>query len=259
MFGGLQASLEDLKAIRVAVPGCTINDVVLAICGGGLRYYLEHHHELQEEPLVAWVPINARERMRGNGGDGGNQVTAMTAPIYTDIEDPVERLQQVMAATQKSKAAQAGVSARVMTDLSKHVPAATQVLASRLVLRTMPSQRMCNLFISNVPGPQVPLYMNGALQVGQYGMAPLANGMGLFIAALSYNGTVSFNVTSTREILPDVQFFMSCLKRSLQALIRASKPVKKKRVRKKAVAKKTAKKLPKVNGERPAVRDDQSP
>jgi hypothetical protein len=183
----------------------------------------------------------------------------MTAPIYTDIEDPVERLQQVMAATQKSKAAQAGVSARVMTDLSKHVPAATQVLASRLVLRTMPSQRMCNLFISNVPGPQVPLYMNGALQVGQYGMAPLANGMGLFIAALSYNGTVSFNVTSTREILPDVQFFMSCLKRSLQALIRASKPVKKKRVRKKAVAKKTAKKLPKVNGERPAVRDDQSP
>ena len=259
MFGGLQASLEDLKAIRVAVPGCTINDVVLAICGGGLRYYLQHHHELQEEPLVAWVPINARERMRGNGGDGGNQVTAMTAPIYTDIEDPVERLQQVMAATQKSKAAQAGVSARVMTDLSKHVPAATQVLASRLVLRTMPSQRVCNLFISNVPGPQLPLYMNGALQMGQYGMAPLANGMGLFIAALSYNGTVSFNVTSTREILPDVQFFMSCLKRSLQALIRASKPVKKKRVRKKAVVKKTAKKLPKVDGERPAVRGDQSP
>jgi len=60
MFGGLQASLEDLKAIRVAVPGCTINDVVLAICGGGLRYYLQHKDWLQEEPFVGWVSINAR-------------------------------------------------------------------------------------------------------------------------------------------------------------------------------------------------------
>lgn len=259
IFGGLQASLEGLKQIRKAVPGSTINDVILAVCGGGLRHYLQHHNELPNEPLVAWVPINARQGATAGGGESGNQVTSMTAPIYTDIEDPVERLQHVMAATLKSKAAKAGVSARVMTDLSKHVPAATQVLASRLVLRTMPSQRVCNLFISNVPGPQVPLYMNGAQQVGHYGMAPLANGMALFIATPSYNGIVSFNVTSTREVLPDVQFFMKCLKKSLAEMTRATKPVKKKRVSKKAAAAKSAKKPPKVNGERPAVRGDQSP
>ena len=259
MFGAMQTPLEDFKAIRSAVPGSTINDVILAICGGGLRRYLKHHGELPEEPLVAWVPINARPSAGINGRGSGNHVSSMTAPIYTNLEDPLERLHEVMIATQKSKAAKAGVSARVMTDLSKHVPAATQVLASRLVLRTLPSQRVCNLFISNVPGPQVPLYMNGAQQVGHYGMAPLANGMGLFIGTPSYNGTVSFNVTSTRELLPDMQFFISCLNKSLAELKRATKPTKKKRVRKKASTTKAVKKQPKVNGEHSVAQSDQSP
>jgi hypothetical protein len=92
---------------------------------------------------------------------------------------------------------------------------------------------MCNLFISNVPGPQVPLYMNGAVQVGTFGMAPLANGMGLFIATPSYNGKISFNVTSTRDIVPDIDFFVECLEESLNELKAAIKPAKKKRAPKK--------------------------
>jgi diacylglycerol O-acyltransferase len=156
------------------------------------------------------------------------------------------------------------VSARVMTDLSKHVPAATQVLASRLVLRTGAAARLCNLFISNIPGPQVPLYMNGALQVGHFGMAPLSDGMGLFIAAPSYNGKVSFSVTSTREVMPDIQFFINCLKKSVEELKRATKPAKKitakkKAAKKKAAKKKAVKKPPKVNGDQPAAHDDQNP
>ena len=71
------------------------------------------------------------------------------------------------------------------------------------------ASRLCNLFISNVPGPQLPLYMNGAEQVGTYGLAPLVNGMGLFIATPSYNGQLTFNVTSTRDILPDIDFFVA--------------------------------------------------
>jgi len=256
MFDGMQVSLSDLKAIRLLVPGCTINDVILAVCGGGLRRYLQHHGELPDDSLVAWVPINARGRSGSGGDDPGNHVTSMTTLIYTDIEDPIERLRQVMAATQKSKAAKAGMSARVMTDLSKHVPAATQVLASRLVLRMGMTARMCNLFISNIPGPQLPLYMNGALQVGHFGMAPLVNGMGLFIATPSYNGKVSFNVTSTREVLPDIDFFVVCLKESLAELTAATKPAKKKRTRKKARAVKTRQK---VNGGRPAGHGDQGP
>ncbi len=233
MFDATTFPLEDLKAIRAAAPGCTINDVILAICGGGLRRYLQKHDELPDESLVAWVPINARRESTSDPDAPGNNVASMTAPIYTNVEDPIERLACIYAATQQSKAAKAGVSARLMTDLSKHVPASTQVIASRLVLRTGVTSRMCNLFISNVPGPQVPLYMNGALQVGSFGMAPLANGMGLFIATPSYNGQVTFNVTSTREILPDIDFFIECLEKSLADLKMSVKPAKKHKARRK--------------------------
>jgi WS/DGAT/MGAT family acyltransferase len=253
-FDALAVALDDLKLIRRAIPGSTINDVVLAICGGGLRKYLLRHDELPEDPLVAWVPISAR-RSAGKE-DSGNKLTCMTVPIYTDVEDPVERLKQVMIATEMSKAAKAGVSARVLTDISQHVPAATQVLASRLVLRTGATARMCNLFISNVPGPQLPLYMNGAEQIGFYGMAPLVNGMGLFIATPSYNGHITFNVTSTREVIPDMRFFIGCLKKSLSELKRAAKPVKPATKRQPV---KRAKKRPKANGDQPAALDDQSP
>ena len=248
MFDATRFSLDELKAIRSAVPDSTINDVVLAVCGGGLRHYLLQHGELPDESLIAWVPINARRGGASPNDSPGNNVTSMTVPIYTDIADPVERLRCVMTATQRSKAAKAGVSARLMTDLSKHVPAATQVMASRFVLRNGMAARMCNLFISNVPAPQVPLYMNGARQVGSYGMAPLANGMGLFIATPSYNGELTFNVTSTREILPDIQFFISCLETSFADLRQAAKPAKKKKSAKKRPTRSRAK----VNGNEPA-------
>ena len=109
---------------------------------------------------------------------------------------------------------------------------------------------MCNLFISNVPGPQVPLYMNGAQQVGVFGMAPLANGMGLFIATPSYNGVLSFNVTSSREVMPDIQFFIKCLEASLAELKKAIKPTTKKKTRKKVRA---VSSKPKSNGHQPAA------
>ena len=232
MFDARAFPLADLKAVRKAVPGSTINDVVLAICGGGLRRYLQQHGELPDNSLIAWVPINARQGTGPDADAPGNNVSSMTAPVFTNVEDPIERLQCIHEATQQSKAAKAGVSARVMVDLSKHVPASTQVIASRLVLRAGVSQRMCNLFISNVPGPQVPLYMNGALQVGSFGMAPLANGMGLFIATPSYNGQMSFNVTSTRDIMPDIDFFVDCLEHALDDLKKAITP-KKSRAKKK--------------------------
>ncbi len=229
MFDATAFPLADFKAIRKAVPGSTINDVVLTICGGALRQYLEHHDELPRESLIAWVPINARATGPADFDSPGNDITSMTAPIYTNVEDPVERLHCVRRSTMKSKEAKSGVSARLMTDLSKHVPAATQVMAGRLVLRAGLAARMCNLFISNVPGPQEPLYMNGARQVATYGMAPLADGMGLFIATPSYNGQMTFAVTSTRDALPDIRFFVECIDKSMAELKRATRPVKKKK------------------------------
>ena len=109
-----------------------------------------------------------------------------------------------------------------MTDLSQHVPAATLVTAGRLVLRAGMAATVCNLFVSNVPGPQVPMYMNGAQQIATYGIAPLADGMGLFIATPSYNGNITFNVTSTRETLPDIEFFVACIDAAVDDLKKAT-------------------------------------
>lgn len=249
MYDGTIFSLADFKTIRQAVPNATINDVVLAICAGGLRRYLLSHDELPDEPLVAWVPINARAK--GAGSDvSGNNITAMTAAIHTDIDDPIERLTAIRKTTRDTKEAKSGVSARLMTDISQHVPAATSALAGRLVSHISTNHRVCNLFVSNVPGPQIPMYMNGALQIGNFGMAPLNNGMGLFIATPSYNGGISFGVTSTREILPDIAFFVRCLRDSFDDLMQAATTklaaVKKKaKKRAKKAAKKTAKKTAK--------------
>jgi WS/DGAT/MGAT family acyltransferase len=251
MFDATTVSLGDLKAIRKAIPGSTINDVVLAICGGALRKYLQHHRELPSESLVAWVPINARGGHAGEPDGPGNRITSMTTPVFTDIDDPVERLRTIHASTQKSKAARSGVSARLMTDLSQHVPAATLVTAGRLVLRAGVAANICNLFISNVPGPQVPMFMNGARQIATYGIAPLVDGMGLFIATPSYDGKITFNVTSTRETLPDIRFFIECIEASLAELLKATSQKKtskksikqvssKKTPRKKAASKKTS-------------------
>jgi len=253
MFDARVVPLDDLKRIRQLQPGVTINDVVLAICAGALRRYLSHHSELPDESIVAWVPINARPQ----GSDGkdlpGNNISAMTTPIFTNEPDPLKRLQRIQQSTRASKEARSGISARLMTDVTRHVPAATQVLASRLLLRSGAAAKMCNLFISNVPGPQTPMYMNGARMVRTVGLAPLADGMGLFIGTPSYDGQMSFSVISTREVLPDIEFFMSCLEASVAELlgllpasvkparkVRSAKQSVKPRAKNKAAAKKKA-------------------
>jgi diacylglycerol O-acyltransferase len=227
MFDATTFALDDLKAIRKGAPGCTINDVVLALCSSALRAYLQYHDELPDESLVAWVPINARPKNSSEKEAPGNNISAMTTRIFTDVADPIDRLCAIRDATKQSKEAKSGVSARLMTDLTQNVPAATQVMAARLVLRTGLAARVCNLFVSNVPGPQEPLYMNGAQAVQTYGMAPLGDGMGLFIATPSYNGTMPFSVTSTREIMPDIRYFIGCLDAAMAELKRASAEVAK--------------------------------
>lgn len=223
VFDARVLPLADLQGARTLVPGATVNDVVLATCSDALRRYLQYHDELPDSSLVAWVPINARARGTADGDSSGNRISAMTTPIFTDEADTVERLRRISLSTRRSKEARAGVPARLMTDLTQHVPSATQVLASRLVLQTGLAARLCNVFVSNVPGPQVPLYMNGARALRNFGLAPLADGMGLFIATPSYDGMISFNVISTREILPDIDRLMDCFDQAFQALQEARK------------------------------------
>jgi diacylglycerol O-acyltransferase len=221
MFEATVFDLEDMKLIKNSVEGATINDVVLTVCAGALRLYLQYHDELPDDPLVAIAPINARSRRR-DAEAPGNNISAMSVALPTNVADPLERLQIVRSTTRQTKAAKAGISARLMTDLTKHVPAATMAGVARLVAGGRFTAKLCNLFISNVPGPQQPLYMNGAKLLHTFGMAPLADGMGLFIATPSYNGEMTFSIISAREIMPDIEFFRECLDASFDELFEAT-------------------------------------
>jgi len=220
MFDATTVALTDVAEIRKKVPGATVNDVVLTTVGGALRKYLDKHRELPTESLVAVAPIN----LRGKGGKAskpGNQVSAMSVPIRTDIADPLARLAAVRDYTVEAKEAKAGVSARIMTDLSQHIPGATMAAVARLVTSERFAVRGTNLFISNVPGAQVPLYLAGAQLVQQHGMAPLANNMGLFVATPSYNGRIAFSIIGERSIMPDIAFFRECIDESFADLMAA--------------------------------------
>ena len=220
MFDATTVALADVAEIRRKVPGATVNDVVLTTVGGALRKYLAKHKELPKDSLVAVAPIN----LRGNGGKAsspGNQVSAMSVPVRTDLAGPLERLAAVRDYTVEAKEAKAGVSARIMTDLSQHIPGATMAAVARLVTSERFAVRGTNLFISNVPGAQVPLYLAGAQLVQQHGMAPLANNMGLFVATPSYNGRIAFSIVCERSIMPDIAFFRECIDESFADLMAA--------------------------------------
>jgi WS/DGAT/MGAT family acyltransferase len=210
-FSACSFQLGDLKSLQALAPESKLNDVVLAICSGALHHYLLAHQDLPATPLIAWVPINARTPKADSSASDGNEITAMSANLYTHIGDPIARFKAITAATRLSKEAKSGVSARLMTDLSKHMPGATMALASKLILASNVTAKLCNLAVSNVPGPQIPLYIKGAQCLHQYGMVPLADAMGLFVVTLSYNGKMSFSVTSSDNIIPDLPFFTECL------------------------------------------------
>ncbi|MBB5708687.1 wax ester/triacylglycerol synthase family O-acyltransferase [Sphingopyxis panaciterrulae] len=248
MFDGTTVALADVAEIRRKVPGATVNDVVIATVGGALRKYLAKHKELPKESLVAVAPINLRgkEKGAGPGGKGastpGNQVSAMSVPVRTDIADPLERLAAIRDYTVEAKEAKAGVSARLMTDLSQHIPGATMAAVARILTSERFAVRGTNLFISNVPGAQVPLYLAGARLVQQFGAAPLANNMGLFVATPSYNGRIAFSLISERAIMPDIAFFRTCIDASFADLMKAAPKVE---------AAKTSKAKPKAKAEAP--------
>jgi len=242
VFDSTTFALKDFKPLRGIVPGSTINDIVLAICSGALRRYLGKHKELPAESLRAFVPVNVRAPKGSlkETEQPGNNISTMSPLLHTNIQDPVARLTAIHAETKEQKAARRGISARLMTDVTRHIPASTQLLAARLMMRSEMASRMTNVCISNVPGPQVPVYMNGAKAVKQMGLGPLSDRMGLFIAVSSYAGDISFSATSCRRTMPDIEFFIECLRESFTELIAAAAAMpKQSKVAKRKIGKKT--------------------
>ena len=222
-FDGVTFELADFKMIAKSFGEAKINDVVLAVCGGALREYLESKKELPSESLIVTAPVNKRAASDAISGADGNQVSAMSLPLFSNIANPVDRLKSIVRASQSAKAQKSGLAARVATDLSQHVPAATLSALSPIFIQMGGADRVCNAFVSNVPGVQFPVYFCGSEVTQIHGMAPIGAGMGLFIATPSYNGKLSFSITTTRQIMPDTPYFVDCLRRALDELKTAAK------------------------------------
>ena len=223
VFDGVTFKLKQLSTIRKAVPGATVNDVVLAICGGGLREYLESKEELPDESLVAMAPVNTRTDDEQDLA--GNVLSMMYVPLHSDVADPIARLRAVREATASAKATENAISARQMTDITRHMSSTTMALAGRLVTELGLGHRairLGNCVVTNVPGPQQPLYFNGAKLLKSTGCAPVLDGMGLLLGAISYNGEIVLSISACRDIVPDPEFLAACLKRSFQGLKKAA-------------------------------------
>jgi diacylglycerol O-acyltransferase len=246
-FDAVEIRLEDMRALRALVDGATINDVILAIGSGALRRYLARHEELPEDTLVAIAPVNARKRS-GSGETAGNDVSAMTVPLATNLADPVARLQAIRSCTQAAKEAKGGLGARVLADVSRRIPGLALAGVARLITNERFARSQANLIITNVPSSPIPLYMLGARLTHQFGMGPVTHGMGLFVSANSYDRAVSFCLTADRKQVPDIEFLGRCVRDAFDELQRALG----KRGRRGATTRKATAKPRRVKGAVPA-------
>jgi diacylglycerol O-acyltransferase len=216
---GRDFSLAEIKDIRAKLPGATVNDAVMTIVGGALRKYLKAKSELPRESMVCMAPISVRAA--GEKNALGNQVSAMTIPIGTHIADAFGRMQFVHEEAQASKALTNAAGARQMSEYSQFMPSTLSGLAARLYVRLGLANRIAPMFntvITNIPGPPVPLYMNGARLVTQYGLGPVFEGMGIIHPVFSYCGRITISFTSDRSIMPDPEFYAECLQESFEEL-----------------------------------------
>jgi WS/DGAT/MGAT family acyltransferase len=220
MFWGVDFDFKRIKAIRPAVPGVTVNDVILSVCAGALRRYLSDAGLLPDKPLVAMAPISVRQEEQK--GDEGNQVSAMLVDLATDLDHPMERLRRIHESTRSSKIHAGAMPANRITEF---IPSETLAAAARVYTRTRlggQHRPFFNLIITNVPGPPFPLYLAGA-RIGQsYAMAPILDGLGLILVIFSYAGRISIGITSCQDMVPEPEGLADCFEQSLTELEEAA-------------------------------------
>ncbi|HUF33081.1 MAG TPA: wax ester/triacylglycerol synthase family O-acyltransferase [Acidimicrobiales bacterium] len=213
------ASLDDVKAIKNAL-GATVNDVIMAVCAGGLRRYLQAHDALPADPLVAMIPVSIRtgeEEERWT-----NRVSAIFSSIPTDVDDPVARVWKVHHAMEAAKDRFLLMPADVMTDYTQFSPPALATRAMRLATRLKIGDRLnppFNLVISNVPGPRSPLYLAGAELEHYYPVSTIGEGQGLNITVQSYLDRLDFAFVGCRELLPDLDLLADLVLDELAGLL----------------------------------------
>jgi diacylglycerol O-acyltransferase len=215
-FTWVRTSLDDIKAIKNALGG-TVNDVVLATVSGALGRHLHRRGEtLSGRELKAMVPVSVRADE--DRGALGNQVAAMMAPLPVWCEEPVRRLELVNEAMGGLKDSGQAVGAQVLTRLTGFAPPTIMAQASRLMAR----QRMFNLVVTNVPGPQVPLYLMGHELRDFFPMVPLVRNQALGVAIMSYNGQMNFGLVGDYDAMHDLDDLASDFHASLAELADAA-------------------------------------
>jgi diacylglycerol O-acyltransferase / wax synthase len=188
-----------MRAVAKAANG-TLNDVILALSAAALRKYLGELDALPEAPLVAMVPVNVRPK---DDAGGGNAVGAILASLATDVADPSERFDAIIASTRRAKEQLQGMSKDAIIQYSA-------LLTSPFMLQLLPGamgrvRPAFNLVISNVPGPEEPLYFRGARLEAAYPMSIPVHGLALNITCNSYAGKIDFGFIGCRDTLPHLQ------------------------------------------------------
>ena len=217
-----QLSLDDIKLVKNTF-GCTVNDVVLAVCSGALRKYLEDRNELPDTSLVAMVPVSVHGK---SSAAGTNKVSGMFTKLASDVTDPEARLQAIAAQNRVSKEHHKTISASMLQDWAQFAPPNTLGLAVRMYSRLRLAERhpvIHNLVISNVPGPPLPIYLMGGRIVGFYPFGPVFHGAGLNITVISNAGHVDVGIIACREQAPHLWELADDLPGALAELVSAAR------------------------------------
>jgi WS/DGAT/MGAT family acyltransferase len=219
-FASASVPLERVKALKHAYD-VKLNDVVLALCSGTLRRYLEHFDELPDQPLVAQVPVSLR-----TDGDAsvGTKVGPMFTHLATDVEDPAKRLLAIHEDTMRAKEMRQALSAHGIMGLTETTPPGLLSLAARMYSSSglERTQALYNVIVSNVPGPPIPLYMAGARLTALYPMGPLILGGGLNITVISYCESLDFGFLTCPETVPETEFIAEGVPLALEELERSA-------------------------------------
>jgi WS/DGAT/MGAT family acyltransferase len=213
-----QMSLDEVKEVKNRY-GVTVNDLIVSICAAAVRRWLVEHGELPDEPLVAQVPVSVRTG--DQVGTYGNRILLMSAPLFTDEEDAVERLRKTHEALADMKERHKALPAELLQDANHFIPPAVFSRAAQLTFRlstSRPGRPTWNLVISNVPGPQFPLYCAGARLEANYPFSVITDGMGLNITVMSYCGHLDFGLVADRDQMPDLWKLLGWLDEGLEEL-----------------------------------------
>ena len=215
-FGSLP--LDDVKTIKNTF-GCTVNDVVVALCAAGLRSWLDQRGELPTEPLLSVIPVSVRTREQM--GTFGNQVSAMTVELPTNVADPAQRLHRVSETMTAAKNRHRALPASLAQNVNEVITPALFSHAARAMSQASALQGInqpVNLMISNVPGPAAPVYLAGARQRAQYPVVGVKDGIGLNITVFSYQDSLEIGIVVDREQVDDPWPILGALRAGLREL-----------------------------------------